>query len=253
MGTTALEIQIFQDIISQERLTSYRFDVKDSLELLYARYIYNIKISETFYPILSALEIALRNKLHSAITKIKGNDWLLKEIITKDVLSDNERKLVIEANKKLVNKAFKELNNINKQKAIEEQETQKRLWDKAKNNVKSGGLIAELTFGFWINLCKKAYKNLLWDRQGFFNDVFPDFDKFFSTTDWDKTKIIFPELKNILTLRNRIFHHEIIINNKSGIEYCYNQLEKVLCSLSEDYTKMVIDTFRFRELLKQKP
>lgn len=253
MSTTALDIQNFQNIVSQERLMSYRYDINDSLELLYARYIYNIKISETFYPILSALEIALRNKLHNAIAKIKGNDWLLKEINNKDVLSENERKLVIEANKKLVNKAFKELNNLNKQKAIEKQESQRTLWAKAKKNVKSGGLIAELTFGFWVNLCKKSYKNLLWDRQGFFNDVFKDFDKFFTTTDWDRTKIIFPELKNILTLRNRIFHHEIIINNKNGIEYCYNQLEKVLCSLSEDYTKMVIDTFRFRELLKQKP
>ena len=65
--------------------------------------------------------------------------------------------------------------------------------------------------------------------------------------------MIFPELKEILRLRNRIFHHEIIINNKNGIENCYTQTKKVLYSLSEDYAGIFEDTFRFEDIIKQKP
>ena len=121
------------------------------------------------------------------------------------------------------------------------------------NSVSTGALIAELTFGFWVNLCKKSYKNSLWDKQGFFDSVFPDFDKYFTSPTWDKTKVIFPLLKDVLRPRNRIFHHEIIINNKNGIENCYEITKKVLYSLSEDYAQMFEDIFRFDNIVKQKP
>ena len=117
----------------------------------------------------------------------------------------------------------------------------------------TGSIIAELTFGFWVNLCKKSYKNSLWDKQGFFDSVFPDFDKYFESLTWDKTKVIFPVLKEVLRLRNRIFHHEIIINNKNGIENCYEQTKKVLYSLSKDYARLFENIFRFEDIIKQKP
>ena len=91
------------------------------------------------------------------------------------------------------------------------------------------------------------------NKKDFFESVFPDFNKNFCSHSLDKTKVIFPQLKEILRLRNRIFHHEIIINNKIGIENCYIQTKKVLYSLSEDYAKMFEKTFRFEDLIKQKP
>ena len=121
------------------------------------------------------------------------------------------------------------------------------------NNPSTGAIIAELTFGFWINLCKKSYKNSLWDKQDFFNNVFPDFDSYFNSPTWDKTKVMFPELKEILRLRNRIFHHEIIINNKNGIENCYDKTHRVLYSLSKEYAEIFEDSFRFKDIIMQKP
>jgi len=64
---------------------------------------------------------------------------------------------------------------------------------------------------------------------------------------------MFPKLKTILQLRNRIFHHEIVINHKLGIENCYDLVEKVLFSLSEAYSNLVIDASRFKSIIKQKP
>ncbi len=181
------------------------------MDLILSRYIYNVQISESFYPIIAALE---------------GQNWLLEEINQQIILSDNERNILLEAYKKV----------------------------KRKHNSPSiGAIIAELTFGFWVNLCKKSYKNSLWDKQDFFSNVFPDFDNYFNSPTWDKTKVIFPELKEILRLRNRIFHHEIIINNKIGIENCYNKTHKVLYSLSKDYAEIFENSFRFKDIIKQKP
>lgn len=212
--------------ISIDRLSSYKFDDNDDINLILDRYLYNVQVSESFYPILSALEISLRNRLYTAIARLKGNDWLLKEIDKQSILSENERNILLEA--------YKKLNNKHK-------------------SITNGAIIAELTFGFWINLCKKSYKNSLWDKQDFFNNVFPDFDSYFSSPTWDKTKVIFPELKEILRLRNRIFHHEIIINNKNGIENCYDKTHRVLYSLSKDYAEIFENSFRFKDIIKQKP
>lgn len=228
MEITENQIENFIKIVSKDRLDSYKLLESDSYELLLARYIFNIKISEAFYPILSALEIALRNNIYNAVCNIKGKNWLMNEIHSQSILSLNERNLLIESYNKLSKKHYGK-------------------------TITESGLIAELTFGFWINLCKKSYKNSLWDKQSFFENVFPDFDNYFTSPTWDKTKVIFPELKNILILRNRIFHHEIIINNKNGIENMYDKVERVLYSLSTDYADLFKDSFRFKEMIKQKP
>ncbi len=228
MEITENQIENFIKIVSKDRLDSYKLLESDSYELLLARYIFNIKISEAFYPILSALEIALRNNIYNAVCNIKGKNWLMNEIHSQSILSVNERNLLIESYNKLSKKHHGK-------------------------TITESGLIAELTFGFWINLCKKSYKNSLWDKQSFFENVFPDFDNYFTSPTWDKTKVIFPELKNILILRNRIFHHEIIINNKNGIENMYDKVERVLYSLSTDYADLFKDSFRFKEMIKQKP
>lgn len=220
------DISNITENISVDRLSSYKYDDNDSIDLILSRYIYNVQISESFYPVIAALEIALRNRLHNAVAFLKGGNWLLEEIDNQNILSENERNILLEAYKKL----------------------------KRKHNTPStGAIIAELTFGFWVNLCKKSYKNSLWDKQDFFSNVFPDFDNYFSSPTWDKTKVIFPELKEVLRLRNRIFHHEIIINNKNGIENCYDKTHKVLYSLSKDYAEIFENSFRFKDIIKQKP
>lgn len=220
------DISKITENISLDRLSSYKNNDRDSLDLILSRYIYNVQISECFYPIIAALEVALRNRLYNAVAELKGQNWLLEEINQQIILSDNERNILLEAYKKI----------------------------KRKHNFPSiGAIIAELTFGFWVNLCKKSYKNSLWDKQDFFSNVFPDFDNYFNSPTWDKTKVIFPELKEILRLRNRIFHHEIIINNKMGIENCYNKTHKVLYSLSKDYAEIFENSFRFKDIIKQKP
>lgn len=220
-------VELLKNTISEERLESYKLNPDDSDEEIVGNYIFNIKISESLYPMLSALEVTLRNNIHKAVAAIYGNNWLLKDIIEKKILVGTEAELL--------------------------QEAYKRLGDKRKQNpINEGGLVAELTFGFWVNLCKKMYKNSIWDKPDVFNCVFPDFAENYICTELDKTKTIFPELKMVLNLRNRVFHHEIIINNPEGIENIYKRLEKILYSLSADYAKIFENSFRFNDVIKQK-
>ena len=48
--------------ISIDRLSSYKYDNSDDTDLILSRYIYNVQISESFYPIIAVLEVALRNR-----------------------------------------------------------------------------------------------------------------------------------------------------------------------------------------------
>jgi hypothetical protein len=213
----------FIDIISKERLNSYSFTQNDNLSTILERYFYNIKISETFYPALAMLEIALRNKLSNAIDIFLKPNWLLAEISLQDLLLDNEYRILSDTIRKL----------------------------KMKNKkITQGAIISELSFGFWVNLCKKSYKTIIWDKRDIFEYVFPYFS---IKGELNRIKFISSDLKNILQLRNRIFHHEIIINHKFGIQNCYNIIIKTLSYISKDYSYLLLDISRFNNLLKQKP
>lgn len=223
MNITNTKNQEFIDIISPERLKAYKLSEQDNFSILLNQYIYNIKVSEAFYPILSILEIALRNKIHNAIDKLIKKDWLLLELQSQNILLNNEHKILLDASKKLQFKYKK---------------------------ITKGALITELSFGFWVNLCKKAYKTIIWDKKGVFEIVFPNFP---AQNTMDRTKFISSDLKNILQLRNRIFHHETIINNKLGIQNCYNISEKLLSYISIENLKLLQEVSRFNDIIKQKP
>lgn len=223
MNTKNIQEQEFIDIISKNRLSSYRFNESEPFPVLLEKYLYNIQISEAFYPILSMLEIALRNKIHNAIDSLIKPNWLLIEIQSKELLLDNEHKILLDTSKKL----------------------------KFKNKkITQGVLISELSLGFWINICKKSYKTVIWDKKGVFEFVFPYFP---IKKEMDRIRFVSSDLKNILQLRNRIFHHEIIINHKLGIENCYNIIERVLSYISDDCSNLLSNISRFNVVIKQKP
>ncbi len=132
-------------------------------------------------------------------------DWILKELNQQSILLPNEHKKLLDAKQKLTNKGHK--------------------------NISKDDLIAELSLGFWIHLCTKRYKTALWHKQGFFRIVFADYPNF---SEFDKLSKVFPVLQLMLKLRNRVFHHEIIINHPHGINNCYKDLRKLLNYISKD-------------------
>ena len=213
------------DLFSLNRLKSYKFNVNDDNTVVLERYLFNIEVSKALYPLLSVLEVSLRNRLNKAIETTFTTNWLIKEIKQQDILLDNEHKKLLEAQCKLLKKGHKLVSNDD--------------------------LIAELSLGFWIHLCSKKYKTKLWHKKDFFRIVFADYPNF---SEFDKLSKIFPLLQLMLKLRNRVFHHEIVINNPYGIENCYNDLKTLLGYISCDSVNYLDRICDFKEVVtKQKP
>lgn len=210
------------NLLSENRLCAYKQCKDDDYSVLLERYLHNIKISQAFYPLLSILEIALRNKIHYAIEEEIKPNWLFEEIEQADILKEKEHKILTDAKNKLIRSGAK---------------------------VTKGHLIAELSFGFWVHLCTKGYKIKLWHTKNFFKSVFKNYPNF---SEFNKLAKIYPILKQALATRNRIFHHEIITNNPD-IENIYFDLKTLLSYIDKDAVLYLEKVCDFKEVIKQKP
>src|SRR5438552_2173704 len=104
---------------SPERLGAYRRAGDDEAAVL-ARYLWNSQLSEALYPTLQALEVALRNSVHAAVSRAYGRaDWYDG---TPAILQARQQDLVADATATL---------------------------RAAGKPVTPGRVVAELPFGFW--------------------------------------------------------------------------------------------------------
>lgn len=208
------------EIITPVRIHAYGNECD---EILLDKYIYNLRLAESFYPALSLLEISLRNRICNAIGKLICKDWLLKELTQQNLLADKEYKKLVESENKI---------------------------KKSGKKVTNDRLISEMTLGFWVHLCTKSYKPKFWDKKGFFESVFPNY---VAEQGLRKIAPIQKDLLAILRLRNRISHHEMIINgNKTPLEQ-YQLVLNMLHLLSTDMEKLLNNISRFEDIIKQKP
>ena len=145
------------EVITPVRLGAYG---NGDNSILLNEYVYNLKLSESFYPALSLLEIALRNQICNAIDKFICKDWLLQELSKQSILADKEYQKLLESANKI---------------------------KKAGRKITNDRLISEMTFGFWIHLFTKSYRPKLWDKKGVFEAVFPNYVQKGTLTGYTKT------------------------------------------------------------------
>ena len=110
--------------LSKDRLDNYgKMDNADK-ETIFARYLWNIAVSQSLYQLLHFFEILLRNKINNAfIAFAKRVDWYNE--ISFDKYTED-----------MLNKAMEKL-------------------DERKTNYDNGHLVAELNLGFWTSLFNK--------------------------------------------------------------------------------------------------
>ena len=210
-------------LLSASRLSSYCYG-NATYDIALERYLYNIELSKALYPVLSILEVSLRNRINEAMEKVIKQNWLIEELACQDILLKSEYRKLQDAKSKLINK---------------------------RKTITKENLISELSLGFWVHLCTKKYKIKLWHKKNFFRIVFADYPDF---SEFDKLSKVFPLLRLLLDLRNRIFHHEIILNNPMGVENCYNSTRKLLGFISQESLLYLDRICDFREIVKkQKP
>lgn len=138
-------------------------------------YVHNMLLGEAMMPVLSVLEIALRNGIHRRLSTVyRRSDWW--EAWNGNASFDWQRREVVNAASKL----------------------KRRLEPATPDKV-----IAELAFGFWSSLFNVQFQDILWKELRL---VFPRCAKA-----QRQRHTISSALNQIRELRNRFFHHEQLL------------------------------------------
>ena len=157
---------LLQKAISENRLSSYRCSRDNSEVECYALYLWNIALSESFYPALHGLEVTLRNSIHNAASNKFGNEnWF------DQVLQPNQQETLKEIKDRL-SKQSKPSDDINQ-------------------------LVASSSFGFWVSLFNKGYEVVLW--HSLLKDVFP-----YMPNESRTRKVVSDRLNQILVLQRQL-------------------------------------------------
>ncbi len=183
-----LKESLITNFISVKRFESY-----ENIE----EYSKNLIFSQSFYILLSILEVALRNALDNYLSNKISNNWYEEDFLTQD-------------SKIKVNQAIALLN-------------------RRKERISKEKIIAELSFGFWVNLFKKPY-----DKKLRINDIiliFPNLPK--RNKKLINRQILFKKLNHIRIFRNRIFHYEKVLN-KDNFNDIENEILEIIKYFDDD-------------------
>lgn len=170
---TSIVFSELADALATRRLRPYRQTGDSDLDVV-TRYVWNIKLCESFYTPLQNLEVALRNSLHEAISRQTGDALWLRH--NPSWLETEQRDQISQAHS-LLRRRHKPL--------------------------EPGRIVAELTFGFWTGLLRTEYEQVLWPI--LIVSVFPHFPPH-----QRPRHVIAQRLTNVRHLRNRVSHHEPI-------------------------------------------
>lgn len=186
MSNQANSIAI-KNSLSAARISTYEAvttDLNEALKL----YQWNADISGTFLPSLHICEVTIRNAVSCVLEKVYGNLWAWEETF-KLSLPNPKRGRGYNARKDLAN-ACRDAESI-------------------------GQVIPELKFVFWQKMFTSRHDERLWNV--FLEETFPNLDK--SKTIQERREIIYKDLDQIRTLRNRIAHHEPIFKRSLTDDY----------------------------------
>jgi hypothetical protein len=170
--------------ITNERLQRYLLATNQNLANALILYEFNVLLSENMYGLLHGLEVAVRNSMNDALTKA----YVTPEWYDHAPLSTYWKDQVSNAKDKVRTTT---------------------------GDVAPGKIIAELTFGFWVDLISQPNHNILWMGKKLLK-AFPNTN--------NKRNVIHRRLKDLQILRNRISHHERIVTSGQRIYTGYSEL-----------------------------
>lgn len=200
-------------IISHERLGKYLTNAGFNEEKALALYGWNIQISEAFFPVLSASEVCLRNTISRRLTSLYGDQWWDHNTFIEQM---NKR------GKGIVRRARDKLSREGK--------------------LSSGGMTAELSFGFWVNMLLRKYEDAIWVD---FRTIFPNLP------DHVNYEALYERCSSVSKFRNRVFHHEPIIEYDISKEY--SQIIELIKWLSPEKAEWIKKYSRTMQVLRDKP
>lgn len=163
-----------------------------------SHYECNIRLSASFYPSMSILEVALKNALSRELRTYAGRvDWYYIFATTPGLTDLN--KYISQARRMIA--------------AREEAATPDKI-------------TAELTLGFWTSLLNRDYERILWKD---LRRAFP-----FMPKKLRQRKVIAAYLNRFRHLRNRVDHNEPICWNVSRAEERHEDMLQVMTWINKD-------------------
>jgi hypothetical protein len=209
-------------IISKDRFEPYLIHHQNDSKSAMHHYKGNILIAESFYPLLSVLEIGLRNSIDYQLTKrFNDRNWY------------ENMEFIRIASRFQIDKISDAKSNILSEK----------------KEITPGRIISELSFGFWTSLFDVKFEMTLWKSLRL---AFPNCPKQIR-----QRKTMSSKFNSIRKLRNRIFHHEAIswnlkvldryrIELEEGIEW----LDKCLLEWVGDLNQIEATINRYRRTIE---
>ncbi len=168
-----------EQTVSIERLASYSALTGGDKAEAILLHERNTIISEGLYGILQVLEVSIRNSIHRVLTTDMGRSDWYDHVL----LKRTEKESI--------------------------QEAKDSICRRTKIST-PGRIVAELTFGFWVRLISPKYEKLLWVKHIY--KSFPNLHK-------PNRILVFDRVDKIRNLRNRIAHHERVVNRNINQDY----------------------------------
>jgi|SRR5579862_1359004 len=146
-------------------------------------YIWNAAIGEAFHTPIQGVEVALRNSVNYGLIKEFGDDWWkdkrLAGLLDEERTGDLSQVLRRITNRKLT--------------------------------LCNGQVVAGLSFGFWVGMLSRRYNPQIWSKH--LRYAFPFLPAGIGRDD------VFSTAGKVAFLRNRISHHEPLINRDISADY----------------------------------
>ncbi len=199
--------------VSRARFKPYRKATSGKIEAV-ALYLWNVALCEALYPGFHFLEIALRTATYDAMREATGNRFWYDDPYLLEVKHQEQ---VIEA--------------------------KRRLRANGKNDNEPPRVVAELSFGFWVNLFSAPYTSKVFVLT--VDKIFPACPK--------RSRMqgtIYPILHTTLDFRNRVFHHEPI-HHWSDLPDKHQLVQDVLHWVSPVLSSFAKTVDRFHDVYTQ--
>jgi Abi-like protein len=161
--------------LSVERLSRYRYAVGGDLAAAFALYEWNAKMGSAFWTTLGHVEVLVRNAMHQRLAMWSAQAY------------GDESRWYLDPGHVFSTKTLKSIEMARANAA------------KDGRPETPGGVVAELTFGFWRFLLIRAYDQSLW--KPCLRHVWPG---------QSQRRTVHEPFEKLHNLRNRIAHHEPI-------------------------------------------
>lgn len=207
------------NVLPQQRLSIYKkvFKTVNDVEL-HGSYLWSIKVGASIQPLLSALEIALRNSIHISASNIISSDWYDKlNTRTRKQWDDAKRdKSNIRWHQEQISKIKKKLNRKTPPKGMTIHDL----------------LVAKMDFGFWDNLLRECFsingdKKALWPQC--IPLVFPNLPKGKGHTNASIQALVstLRELRNDIAHNSPIWKHKNVVDDITAVAYVNSMIDEI--------------------------